>query len=231
MKWWDWMPWSWALQYSCRENSMSRWYYHPSFKRGNQNTEKLNKLLKVTQQIVETEFTPRQSDFPGGLAGKESTCNGFQATWVQSLGWEDPTEKRIVTYSSILACRIPWTVQSMGSQTVGHNWVTFTFRLTLNYIQFCFLLKSHALNHKQFCLLTAQMDNCMTSSLREGIISSISSLESPISCLIRSYQLPRVSWASLLWEADTLRSQDGDLELRSRAKHASLELACCLPSP
>ena len=31
-------------------------------------------------------------------------------TWVQSLGWEDPLEKRKTTHSSILAWRIPWTV-------------------------------------------------------------------------------------------------------------------------
>ena len=30
--------------------------------------------------------------------------------WFQSLGWEDPLEKRKVTHSSILAWRIPWTV-------------------------------------------------------------------------------------------------------------------------
>ena len=42
--------------------------------------------------------------------------------WVQSLGWEDPLEKRMATYSSIFARRIPWTeVQSMGSQRVGHD--------------------------------------------------------------------------------------------------------------
>ena len=37
-------------------------------------------------------------------------------TWVRSLGWEDPLEKGKVTYSSILAWRIPWTVQDMGSK-------------------------------------------------------------------------------------------------------------------
>ena len=31
-------------------------------------------------------------------------------TWVQSLGWEDPLEKRMATHSSILAGRIPWTL-------------------------------------------------------------------------------------------------------------------------
>ena len=41
--------------------------------------------------------------------------------WVRSLGWEDPLEKGKATHSSILAYRIPWTVQSMGSQRVGHD--------------------------------------------------------------------------------------------------------------
>ena len=50
----------------------------------------------------------------------------MQEMKVQSLGWEDPLEKGMATHSSILAWRIPWTVepgrlQSMESQTVGHN--------------------------------------------------------------------------------------------------------------
>ena len=51
-----------------------------------------------------------------------------QETLVRSLGWEDPPENRKATYCSILAWRIPWTVQSMGSQRVivGHDWATFT---------------------------------------------------------------------------------------------------------
>ena len=42
-------------------------------------------------------------------------------TWVQSLGWEDPLGKGKVTHSIILAWRIPWTIQSMESQRVGHD--------------------------------------------------------------------------------------------------------------
>ena len=49
-------------------------------------------------------------------------------TWVWSLGWEDPLEKAMVTHSSTLAWKIPWTepgrLQSMGSQRVGRDWVT-----------------------------------------------------------------------------------------------------------
>ena len=51
----------------------------------------------------------------------------MRETWVWSLGWEDPLEKGKATHSSILAWRIPWTIQSMGSQRVWHDWVTFTF--------------------------------------------------------------------------------------------------------
>ena len=42
-------------------------------------------------------------------------------TWVQSLGWEDPLEKGKAIHSSILAWRIPRTVQSMGTQRAGHD--------------------------------------------------------------------------------------------------------------
>ena len=45
----------------------------------------------------------------------------IQETWILSLGQEDPLEKEIATYSSILAWRIPWTVESMGLQRVGHD--------------------------------------------------------------------------------------------------------------
>ena len=34
-----------------------------------------------------------------------------QETRVQSLGQEDPLEKEMATYSSILAWKIPWTVE------------------------------------------------------------------------------------------------------------------------
>ena len=54
----------------------------------------------------------------------------MQETWIRSLGWEDPLEKRTATHSSILAWRIPWIVQSMGSQRVGHDWLSFHFNIS-----------------------------------------------------------------------------------------------------
>ena len=56
----------------------------------------------------------------------------MRETQFQSLGWEDPLEKEMATYSSILAWRIPETeepggLQSLGSQRIGHDSVTNTF--------------------------------------------------------------------------------------------------------
>ena len=45
----------------------------------------------------------------------------LQETWVQFLGWEDPLGKGKATHSSVLAWRMSWTVQSMGSQRVGRD--------------------------------------------------------------------------------------------------------------
>ena len=53
----------------------------------------------------------------------------MQEILVRFLGQEDPLEKGKATHSSILAWRIPWTVESTESQRVRHNWVTFTTSL------------------------------------------------------------------------------------------------------
>ena len=65
--------------------------------------------------------------FPGVSDGKESPA--VWETWVRSLVWEDPLEEGMATHSSVLSWKIPWTeelgrLQSIGSQRVGHYWVT-----------------------------------------------------------------------------------------------------------
>ena len=42
-----------------------------------------------------------------------------QETQVQSLGQEDPLEEEMATHSSILAWKIPWTVEPGGLQSMG----------------------------------------------------------------------------------------------------------------
>ena len=58
-------------------------------------------------------------------------------TWVWFLDWEDPLEKGKATHSSIWRIQSmgalsidPWTMQSMGSQRVRHDWAAFSFTFT-----------------------------------------------------------------------------------------------------
>ena len=53
--------------------------------------------------------------FPGGSVVKNPPAmQEIQETQVQSLGWEDPLEKGMETYSRILAWRIPWIEEPGG---------------------------------------------------------------------------------------------------------------------
>ena len=86
-------------------------------------------------QIIQNK-TPKSVSFPMWqysnwlqLAQRLKRLFALQATWVRSLGQEDPLEKEMATHSSILAWRIPWMeepggLQSMGSQRVGHDRAT-----------------------------------------------------------------------------------------------------------
>ena len=64
---------------------------------------------------------PLQCSWASFVAQLVKNLRAMRETWVRSLGWEDPLEKRMATHSSILAWRIPWTVQFMGSQRVRHD--------------------------------------------------------------------------------------------------------------
>ena len=62
--------------------------------------------------------------FPGGSVGKESASNAGDLGLIPGSG-RSPGEE-MATHSSTLAWKIPWTekpgrLQSMGSQSVGHN--------------------------------------------------------------------------------------------------------------
>ena len=60
------------------------------------------------------------------VAQMVKNLSAIRESWVRSLGQEDSLEKGMVTHSSILAWRIPWTeepgrLQSSGSQRVRHD--------------------------------------------------------------------------------------------------------------
>ena len=69
----------------------------------------------------------------------------MQETWVQSLGWEDPLEKEMATYSSSLPGEshgqrsLVGYVRSLESQRVRHDWSTNTRQdyWMLSYVTSC----------------------------------------------------------------------------------------------
>ena len=75
----------------------------------------------------ESKGYPLQYSWASLVAQLVKNPPAMQETPAQSLGQEDPLEKGMATHSSILAWRIPWAVQTMGSQKVGHDWATFTW--------------------------------------------------------------------------------------------------------
>ena len=58
----------------------------------------------------------------------------MQETQVRSLGREDPLEKEMMTHSSSLAWRIPWTEGLVGYNSWGCKESDMTDQLTLCYI-------------------------------------------------------------------------------------------------
>ena len=69
-------------------------------------------------------------DFPSGSVVKnQPAVQETQEMLIRSLSWKDPLEEEMTTHSSILAWRIPWTVepgglQSIRLQKVRHDWTT-----------------------------------------------------------------------------------------------------------
>ena len=60
--------------------------------------------------------------FPSGPAVKNSLASQEpQETRILSVGWEDPLEESMTTHFSIFACRIPWTEEPRGPQSMGHK--------------------------------------------------------------------------------------------------------------
>ena len=77
------------------------------------------------------------------VAQRVKDLPAMRETWVWSLGWEDPLEKKMATHSSTLAWKIPWTeelgrLQSIGSQKVGHDWATSLASLLVSVMKFQF---------------------------------------------------------------------------------------------
>ena len=60
----------------------------------------------------------------------------MQETRVRSLGQGDPLEKAVVTHSSVLVWRIPWTEDPGGLQSMGLQSQT-RLTLSLSFLPLC----------------------------------------------------------------------------------------------
>ena len=85
-----------------------------------------DRLQLVGSQRVGHNWVTSLSFWASLVAQLVKNPSAMWETWFRSLGWEDPLVKGPATHSSILAWRIPWTIQPMVSQRVRHDWATFT---------------------------------------------------------------------------------------------------------
>ena len=53
------------------------------------------------------------------MAQRSKRLPAMQETWVRSLDREDPLEKEMATYSSILAWEVPWMEEPGGLKSTG----------------------------------------------------------------------------------------------------------------
>ena len=95
----------WKSVVPCKVQSVAVWPIHRFFRR----------QVRCSGILISKNFPQ--------LAQLVKNLPAVWETWVQSLGWE----KGKATHSSILAWRIPWTLQSMDSQSQTrlndfHSW-------------------------------------------------------------------------------------------------------------
>ena len=72
---------------------------------------------RTEQETYFPHWPLRDAELPGGSAIRNPPA--LQETRVRSLGREDPLEKEMATYSSVLAWRVPWTEEPGGLQSLG----------------------------------------------------------------------------------------------------------------
>ena len=68
----------------------------------------------------------------------------MQEMWVRSLGLDDPLEKEMATYSSVLAWKVPWTEEPSGLHSPwGHKELDITEHTHEPFILFWSLVKPY----------------------------------------------------------------------------------------
>ena len=111
-------------------HSLQGWLSSLNFSNGHEQSMEHQLVVSSVVGFL-LNYVCRYMGFPGESVVKQTRLpmQEMLETQVWSLGGEDSLEEEMATHSSILAWRIPWTgepgrLQSMGSQRVGHDWVT-----------------------------------------------------------------------------------------------------------
>ena len=91
--------------------------------------------LIYSRPLIQHEFDPGSVSCQASLVAQTvKKLPAIQKTQVRDRGQKDNLEKRMVTQSSILVWKIPWTeelcgLQSLGLQRIRHDWATNTLPL------------------------------------------------------------------------------------------------------
>ena len=85
------------------------------------NAEERNLIPGLGRSAEEGISSALQYSWAFQVAQLVKNPPAMRETWVQPQGWEDPLQKGKATHFSILAWRIPWTIQFMGSKRVRHD--------------------------------------------------------------------------------------------------------------
>ena len=89
------------------------WYYFPHIsvdKESAFNAGDLSLIPWLGRSAGEGKGYPLQYSWASLLAQLVKNPPALWETWIRSLGRDDPLEKGKATHSSILGCRMPWTV-------------------------------------------------------------------------------------------------------------------------
>ena len=95
------------------------------------------------------------------MAQMVKNLHARQETQVQSLGWENPLQKGMATYSSIFAWRVPWTEEPGGLSESD-----MTERLTLRVLQ-----ELHMLDLQNLCNSQVKTVDSSCLKLKEASLS------------------------------------------------------------
>ena len=119
-----------------------------------------------------------------------SAMQETQETWVNPWVGKIPWRREMVTHSSVLSWKIPWTEEpgalpSIGSQRVRHDWVSTQDPFN----------KTRILNMNAFSLGVYRLPSLTSCPIR-GLCNNLPAKWEPLSSLLLAYQ---AMWNSFLW--------------------------------